>query len=316
MKKLGIIFFTLLLSIFWYSSLIGQSFGVLTPAHQQVPGTNIFINPPSGFAPSSNFKGFQDYSKPGTAIMINSLPAPMSQVAKGFTAEMLATRAMTLIQKTVISINGIDQYFVQLEQEANGIVFSKTILLFGDENKTVIINGICPKDSTRLIKEIATSVRTTHVKEDIDSDPRAALDFTLDEKVGNLQFISVLGNGMLFNRDKKMPTESPDRVNFIVDRSYNQEVISDQQAFCKRRLSSYPDPFVMDTNYGLKAVKLDGLSGYELYGTNSNKPEEAFYQLILFPSKGGYYIFLGTFKKGIAQAKQDILKVVATFKRK
>ncbi|MEM6807453.1 MAG: hypothetical protein AAF696_39005, partial [Bacteroidota bacterium] len=129
-------------------------------------------------------------------------------------------------------------------------------------------------------------------------------------------FYRVVGNGMLMNRDRKAPTESPDNLVLIIDKSFQKTLIIDQKAFCRKRLSQYPDRFNMDEEYGLKEIELSGLKGYTLRAENLDDEEEEAFQVLLFDEADGYYVFFASFRKGDKKAFEDIQKVIATFKKK
>ena len=70
----------------------------------------------------------------------------------------------------------------------------------------ILVNGVYIKDSLQLGEKIKESILSTFVDSELKSDPRAALNYSVDESVGSLQFKSVMGNAMLFNRDLKIPS--------------------------------------------------------------------------------------------------------------
>jgi len=189
-----------------------------TDNHLLIEGTNIFMIPPDSFASSNNFKGFQNPNDQTSMIMILEIPGPYLEVSKGFNAEMLKTRGMELKTKKEIKVANFDGLLIELDQAANGMVFSKQILIYGDEKSSMLINGVYLKDSLALGEKIKKSVLSTIVDAQLKSNPREALDYSLDENVGALQFKSVIGNGMLFNRDLKTPTESIDKASLITDK--------------------------------------------------------------------------------------------------
>lgn len=295
----------------------GQSFPTaMKEKHELVAGTNIHLIPPPSFTATDQFKGFQNPVDPTSMIMVVEIPGPLKQVTAGFTSEMMATRGMTLNNKTAIMIAGMKGLFVEMEQAANGMIFSKHILVFGDATKSTMINGVYLKDSLTLGEAIKQSIFTTYMDVAVEADPRAALSFDVDEKVGSLQFYAVVGNSMLFNRDLKTPTESEDQATLIVDKSFAAIDISNKKDFCVDRLEQYPDDYAIDETKGVQTVTIDGLHGYELYATNiKNASEEALYQVILFDDTG-YYIIVATYTQGYTKALADLQRIIMTFRLK
>lgn len=295
----------------------GQEFApVKTLKHQQIDGTNIFMVPPDSFEASKNFKGFQNPMDETSMIMVMEIPGPYSEVSKGFDAKMLKASGMELKSKKEIHLSNYNGLLIELDQPANGVLFSKQILVYGDEKSSTLINGVHLKNATQVGEEIRKSLLSIVVDSEAKGNPREALGYTLDEKAGSLQFKAVMGNGMLFNRDLKTPTESIDRATLLADRSFANVAIGDQRSFCVSRLKKYPNAYDLIQSKGIKEIEIDGLKGFELYAVNKDTKNEALYQVVLFDENGGYYLFVGTYATGSPHAISDIKKIIHTFHRK
>lgn len=284
--------------------------------HLQIKGTNIFMVPPTYYYPAEDFKGFQNPKNTSSAIMVIEIPGPFSEVTKGFNPEMMSEKGMKLISKKELTVGEYPALLIELDQEANGITYTKHVLIYGNEQATTLINGMFIKDTPYVGEKIKHSILTTYVDSAIVSDPRANLKYTINEQTGSLKFVYVMGNGMLFNRDLKIPTESDDKASLITDQSYAKLEIKDQKAFCINRLKNYPDDFSVISSKGIKAIEIDQLRGYELYAQSNTDKKEEMYQVILFNEDGGYYLFAGTYLAGNQKAITDIKNVIQSFKRK
>ncbi len=306
---------TLLLSI----SLAG--FGQELPKeksenHIQIQGTNIFMVPPTSFESSNNFKGFQNPNDQTSMIMAMEIPGPYSEVSKGFNSELMQKQGMELKTKKEIKVAEFDGLLLELDQSANAMVFSKQIIIYGNEKSSTLINGVYLKDSLRLGKKIKESILSTFVDSKTESNPRNALNYSLNENVGSLKFKAVMGNGMLLNRDLKTPTESEDKATLLTDKSFANVEIKNEKLFCISRLKKYPDDYSLIPSKGIKEIEIDNLKGFELFAKNYDKDNEEMYQVILFDENGGYYLFIGTYVTGSEKAISDIKSVIQTFKRK
>ncbi len=286
-----------------------------TEDHQQIPGTQVYLIPPEGFDSSPNFKGFQNPADPTSMIIAVEIPGPYAEVSAGFKEDQLLSRGMDLKTKKDIQVNGFQGLWIDLDQEANGMSFSKHVLIYGDSLATMLINGVFVTDSVQLGKAIRESLQTIVLDRELEVNPREILDYTLDESGTNLRYLNVMGNAMLFNRDGLTPTESEDKATLIVDKSFAEVNITDPESFCVSRLSQYPNSFEYMREHGLEEIEIDGLKGYGLYALNEKLEEEA-YQLILFREEGGYFLFFGSYKPEAEQAKADIMKLIKSFKRK
>lgn len=286
-----------------------------TADHKLVDGTNIYMIPPSSFEKSDNFKGFQNPEDPTSMIMIVEIPGPFSEVSGGFNSELLRTKGMEMKSKKAIQISNLNGIIVEVEQQANGMLFQKKVLVYGDEKSTTLINGVFLKDSIELGDKIKNSISTTYINQEIDVNPRKSLKFSVNEKAGSLKFHSVIGNGMLLNRDLKTPTESADKATLIIEKSFSKMDINNHKLFCIKRIKNYPDDYSIIPQKGINEIEVDGLKGFELFAKNNEKENEEMYQAIIFDEKGNYYIFVGTYFAGNQIAVSDIKSVVRTFSR-
>lgn len=311
-QRIKIISLLLLISFIGFAQELPKE---KTENHIQIKGTNIFMIPPSLFESSSNFKGFQNPNDQTAMIMTMEIPGPFSQVSKGFNSEMMKKQRMELKTKTAIKVSELNGLLIELDQLANGIVFSKQILIYGDEKSSTLINGVYLKDSLKLGEKIKKSVLSTVVNIDLKSNPRKSLNYSLNENVGSLKFKAVIGNGMLFNRDLKTPTESEDKATLLTDKSFVKVEIKNKKLFCISRLKKYPEDFSIIPSKGINEIEIDNLKGFELFAKNNDKENEEMYQVILFGENGGYYLFMGTYKIGSEQAISDIKNIVQTFKK-
>lgn len=312
-NKIKITTLFLLISLFGFGQELPKE---KTNAHQQIIGTNIFIVPPISFELSNHFKGFQNPNDQTSMIMTMDIPGPYLEVTKGFNAEMLKTKGMELKTKKKIRVGEFHGLLIEFDQPANGMVFSKQLLVYGDENSTTLINGVYLKDSLQLGEKIKQSILTTIVESDLKTNPREALNYDLNENIGSLKFKAVMGNGMLFNRDLKIPTESIDKASLLTDKSFAKIEIENEKLFCILRIKKYPDDFSVILSKGINEIEIDNLKGYELYAKNNDKENEEMYQVVLFDDVGGYYLFVGTYVAGNDNVITDIKKTIMTFKRK
>lgn len=288
----------------------------VSPKHIQVKGTNVFMIPPPDFKVSEQMKGFQNPEDPTSMILVMEVPGPFDKIKESFTEENLEPRGMKLIDKKKLKVQEFEAIYLEIEQEANSQIFTKSILIYGDEQGTIMINGAALKDKADLHDQIKESIYTTFVDAGLQVSPRASLDYEVDESKGGLQFLNVMGNGMFFNRDAKMPTESQDQLVLITDKSFQKVEVENPKFFAIARLKKYPDAYELIIEKGVKEIKLDGLDGFALFARNSEKEDEEMYQCMLFPKEGGYYILAATYKNGEPKALEDAKAIIESFKRK
>lgn len=287
----------------------------LTESQVQIEGTNLFLIPPPDFEQSEEFKGLKNPDDPTSMIMIMELPAPFSEMKNAFTSEALATQGMTLVDKKDWELSGAEAIYFEVEQGSGEYLFYKYIIVFGDEEATTMINGVFLKEDTELGPLILKSLESLVIDNDLDIDPRESLNYSLEEKVGNLNFCNVMGKDMYFARECDPFVEDKDRTALIVARSFEKIEIENQKFFCTSRLKNMPFESNLIDEKGINEVEIDGLKGYELYAQNLDEEGENIYQVTLFEEDGGYFLFMGTYLSGNEKSFNDVKKVIQTFQR-
>ncbi len=298
--------------------LNAQQFNALeqaTSEHITIEGSNVSMIPPPEFAPSENFKGFQNPEDPYSMIMLLEIPGPYEEISTGFNEEKLKEQNMTLLSKKEIIINDTPGLFIELDQEASGITFSKYLIIYGKE-ATTLINGVYLKENKEVGNLIKEAMLSTYIDNSLSVDKRVVLKYNIDESAGNMKFNAVMGNSIMFNRDGKIPTESKDGLSLIVDESYAEVDIKDKKVFCLGRLRNMPGSYAPITQKGIKEIEINGFEGFELFGKNNENKKEEVYQVVLFKEGGGYYLFFASYLRDGGQSLEDVKKVIATFEVK
>ncbi|MEM8888432.1 MAG: hypothetical protein AAGD28_10665 [Bacteroidota bacterium] len=318
MKQLQklLLFLSLVIAFLNLSAQEINDYTSLTDSHVQIEGTAVYLIPPQNFEASSRMKGFTNPSDPTSMIMLMEIPGPIEKFSSEFTPEKFEAQGMKVLSINKVLVQEDQGFELEVEQDANGYSFSKYILVYGDEQTSIMINGTHLKDSAELGKQIRESIKSIVVNKDLKVDPLSALSFTIEPEAGGLQVFRVMGNAVILNRDGKAPTESEDKLSVIVDKSFQKTEIPNPKAFCIKRLKNYPDDYELDLDYGIQEVELDGISGYGLKANNRDDETEKAYQLLLFDEEVGYFLIFATYLASEEKAWEDAQKVIQTFKRK
>ena len=293
--------------------IIGHFTFAQTNKHIKIPGTKCSLIPPGGFVATTNFSGFQN-AETGASIMVSELPAPYQQIVDGFTAEALKARGMTLISKQTIDFNKSKATLIKLTQLANGAIYLKQILLFGDAKETVLVNGIYPEGSESVERKIADALLSTVYNTSQNDNPLEAAPFTLNVEGTEYKVARFMAGSLFYSTDGKIPTEKP---SLIVGSSLAKVSAPNRKQYAQERLKKLPRG-EFNIIKEIKETTVDGLSGYEIIAdgkTAGNQPELV-YQVMLFNDKGDYYIIVGHTKENIESNLETYKKIAKTFKRK
>ena len=279
----------------------------------KVAGTKCSLIPPDGFVAATTFSGFQD-NKLGASIMINEIPAPYQTVVDGLNADALKTRGMTLVSKQIVDFNNSKATLINVTQPANGTIYLKQMLVFGDTKQTVLVNGIYPEASKSIEAKIKEALLSTVYNPSQNDNPLDAATFTIDVENTEFKLIKYMAGSLLYSTDGKIPTEKP---TLIVGNSLAKIPTQNQKSYAEERLKKLPrgDQSVIKQ---INEITIDNLKGYEIIAdgkTKDNMPELV-YQVMLFNDKGDYYIIVGQAKEEFQKYLETFRQVSKTFKRK
>lgn len=284
---------------------IGQIVSGQAGAHIKVTGTKCSIIPPDGFKAASAFSGFQD-TVTGASILVNEIPAPYQSIIDGFTVDVFKARGMALISKQTVDFHHLIATLFHVRQPANGMVYIKQMLVFGDEKQTILVNGIYPEASKSLEAKIKEALLSTVYTVSQDNNPLEAVTFAVDVERTDLKLVKYLSGSLLYSVDGQVPTGKP---TLIVGNSIAKVPFQDQKKYAEERLKKLPggeNSIIKHAN----EITIDHLKGYEIIADNKTKDNksEVIYQVMLFNNNGDYYIIVG-------QTKEDFSKYIATFRR-
>lgn len=278
---------TLLLFLLSFYSVFSQ---IETKNYTKISGTKCSILAPNGFIVSSNFDGLQNVEK-GASIMITELPGSYFMMHENFNAENLKSRGMILISKETVDYNNSQATYIKVRQEANGIQYLKQIVMFGNQDYTVLANGIYPEKYKQIEKEIKTALFSIKYDKNEDISTIENVDFDIDLSTTNFIFTKQMSNTIIYTIDGKFPTEHP---FFMAGKSISKINAKNKKEYSVERLKNLPNGKSI-TIESITSINIDGLDGYEIigYGKNSKEEDEQIYQIMLYTESSDYYIMIG-----------------------
>ncbi len=284
-----------------------------TENHKAIPGTKCSLVPPKDFVASTTFSGFQ-HSKYGASIMVTEMPAPMQSITESFTEAGLKSKGMTLIDKQEIDFNNSKAQLVIISQPANGTLYLKQVLIFGDSQKTILVNGIYPEKNKHIEGEIKKSILSTSFNENQQSNPLDAVAFTIDVKGTDFKLASYMMSSLTYTTDGNIPTEHP---LLIVGNSIAKVSTANEKQYCIDRLKKLPRG-EQNTVKEINPIQIDNLKGYEIIANGKNKDSKAeiIYQVMLFGDADNYFIIIGMATENFDANLNTFKNIAKTFKRK
>jgi hypothetical protein len=221
---------------------------------------------------------------------------------------------MTLVSKQTIDFNNSKANFIKLTQAANGVIYIKQILMFGDSHGTVLVNGIYPEAAKELEGKIKEALLSTIHDAAQNGNPLEAATFSIDIKDTDFKLVKYISGSLLYSTDGKIPTEKP---TLIVGNSIAKVQTQNQKKYAEERLKKLPrgESFIVKE---AKEINIDNLKGFEIVADGKAKDGQAelVYQVMLFNNDGGYYIIVGAAKENFEKYLENFKKISKTFKRK
>ncbi|MFN3649918.1 MAG: hypothetical protein ACK47B_10065 [Armatimonadota bacterium] len=254
------------------------------------PETGVRLERPEGFEKAKQWSGF---GQPATrsAVMITRIPGPFAEVTAGFTAERLAQQGIRLASKAERKVGDLPGVLLELSQRAGGEEFSRWVLMFGDEQKTLIVSASFPvAQAEKLSAPLKASVLSAKLEGEPTADGAA---FTLSPAPG-LKPVPGLGTTLLFNRTGTLQAAAPTDPLFVAAESLGKVSIDDRRAYAVARLEQTAQTDKLKIR-STKPIQIEGMDGFESVAEAKDPKSGAsvfLYQVMLFRD-GGYLLMQG-----------------------
>lgn len=259
----------------------------------RVPGTRAALQPPTGFAPSQRFPGFE---RPASlaSIVVTEIPAPSAAMMKGMTKDALAPKGMDVLSSTPVKMDGRDALLLEIGQSAAGTQYRKWMLVSGDATTSILVVGTFPQSAAdELSAPVRAAVLSTTWGAAGSSDPFDGLPFRV-EAVSGLKLAGRVSNMLLFNESGTQQGGNPAEALYVVGPSVGNPPAGDLRAFAEARARQTAQVRDLEIVEG-HDITVDGLPAYELLGDAADRRSGTpmrFYQVIA-ADPGGYYIVQG-----------------------
>ncbi len=261
----------------------------VTPQHQKVIGTKLYLAVPDGFEQSVEITGFQQVGTKNS-ILVKEAAGNYKALAQTFMAENMAVKGLKLIGQEKLTLNGDEATLFKLTQKVGKFDFAKYLLFFGDESYCVLLSAVFASDNADLENKIKKALLSVAFKEDEVESPMPK-GFRLDFNNSNLKYARSISDAVIYSADgKSVPNSLANNSFFAGNGKANT---SDFAAFSLERLQKQiKTPLKIERN---NSIEIKGLQGQEIIATtvNTDGKTRYLYQVLLF--KGDtYYIMYGS----------------------
>jgi len=259
----------------------------------RVPGTNVNLQPPAGFSPSESYPGFQS-PEHQASIMVTQMPAPVAEIRKAMTKDLLATRGITLLSSQEETVDGREALLLQVAQAAGGAEYLKWMLVMGDPQTTYMIVGTFPKTAGEEVgAAIRKSLLTAAVTSAGPDNPFEGLLFRVTP-TSALKIAGRVSNMLILTESGSAGTLPPGEPVYIVGSSISPAAIADPKAFSEARAKQTEQITDLRIVTG-REITLGGLAAYELLADAKDVKSGIAIRLyqVIVPDTGGYFIVQG-----------------------
>lgn len=261
---------------------------------ERVPGTLVHIVKPEGFSAASNFAGFQDVNT-NCSVVVLEMAAPFDDLAEGFADRAaMKTKGMLVTDRIPMDQGTYPGLLCQVDQKTMGTEIRKWVWLFGGEEKSVMVMGICPKALVDTqFDRLGDAVLSAAWEPNLILDPASEFGFHLED-TGGLVPMGGMTKVLSYNSDGKVDQGGDEGKPLFIAAPSNQATPSTPEKYSKQRLR---------LTAGHKEVKpaelveisIDGLTGFECLATsvhrNTGEPS-LIYQVMLFEGSS-YWVLTG-----------------------
>jgi hypothetical protein len=281
----------------------------------RIPGTDVTLQPPAGFALAESFPGFQS-AESRASIMVTQMPAPVAEIRKAMTGEMLATRGIKLLSSKEETVGRREALLLQVAQSAAGVDCLKWMLVTGDPKETIMIVGTYPKSAG---EEVGAAIKSALLSASLAAagpgDPFEGLQFRIAPREG-LKIAGRVSNMLMLTESGDTGPLGSGEPIYIVGSSIGPGG-GDLKTFAEARARKTEQIEDLQNLSG-REITLDGLAAYELLADAKDVKSGIAVRLyqVIAQEGSGYYIVQGLVGADrAAELLPEFRRVTESFRR-
>lgn len=272
-----------------------------TSKHINIPGTRLYIIPPSDFKVASSFVGLQKNAN-SYVVVYDLVGGNFYTNGKTFNKEGFEQQGLKVFDYKEIKVNGYPAKFITLQGNALQKAYG---LLFGDSTFSTMIMGTNMNTDDVTGKEVIRALNTIFYDKNKRIDPFDIAGFTLDTTGSKFKFFKYAANVYLYSIGGVDNNSDDDAPTVMIS-----QIPRDNNATSKSVADIMMGSLVRNGfgNMQMKNITESNLNGHDTYemevtGTLHGKPSFFYYYSIMgadmsvvFQGKAGDESQLGAFK--------------------
>lgn len=170
----------------------------ITDKHILIPGTHVYMIPPSSFVPANNFTGFKKLNDNSGIQVYDLTNGNFYKNAADFNRETLETKGTEVFEYQDFHINGFQAKYINMRGNPD---LGSHCLTFGDSTFSVMIIGACPIHDKKSNDEIKQALYSVVYDENLVIDPLTSAPFSLDDNTSIFKFATTSANIYFYSVD-------------------------------------------------------------------------------------------------------------------
>ncbi len=251
---------------------------VKTEKHINIPGTRLYIVPPTGFTVATSFLGLQKGDN--SAFQIYDLVGGNYYTnAATFSKEAFEQKGAKVFDYKVFKVNGFPAKYIFMQGDQNANAIS---LVFGDTTFSTMIMAIYPSTDDKTGEQIQNAIKTIYYDKNLKIDPFATASFTLDETKSIFKF-SKSTSGMFMYSIGGVDKQSFNDEPFITVTTIPKDPSMNAKSISEMMVSSLEQYGLAEKDLkNISTSNVNGQSAYEVevYGLMEGE-NSLIYQLIV-----------------------------------
>jgi hypothetical protein len=213
-----IYFSTLLLSLLFFSCNKKKQTGFAdeikttkTAAHQNIPGSRVFIVAPVSFRPSSSLPAFE--SEKGLIQAMDLVGGNFYKNAATYSKEKFESSGIKVVEYRELKVNGYPAKYAHIQNDPQTSVYN---LVFGDSSFSTMIIGTHAADDKKTGQQIRDAMLSVFYDKNFTIDPFASATFNLDDSRSIFKFARYAASMYMYSIDGKSSDNDTSGVFFMV----------------------------------------------------------------------------------------------------
>lgn len=283
-----------------------------TDKHINIPGTRLYIVPPTGFKVATSFLGLQKGDS--SAFQIYDLVGGNYYTnAATFSKEAFEQEGAKVFDYKELKVNGFPAKYIFMQ----GVPNTKAIsLVFGDTTFSTMIMAIYPSSDDKTGEQIKNAIKTIYYDKNLKIDPFATATFTLDESQSIFKFSKSVSGMFMYSIDG-VDEQSFNDEPFIIVTATPKDPSMNAKSISEMLVSNIEKYGLTDKELkNISTTDVNGQDAYEIEVYGKMQGENSLIYLLIVTGQDKAIAIQGIIKSDFENNLKEIKNLAKTIKFK